>query len=137
MDGEGLFHGDLLFRVDRHVYAVLYHIYSCLSRNPCKYMQRESFRIEPPRKRGRLIASPTTNAILRRGGVSPPDLVGTGVLGCPKTKSPAVAEHFVLFCKVLHQICTQITPTLNAYSARQIGIGSIEKFFVFHYKVIV
>ena len=28
MDGEGLFHGDLLFRVDRYVYAVLYHIYS-------------------------------------------------------------------------------------------------------------
>ena len=73
MDGEGLFHRDLLFRVDRYVYAVLYHIYSCLSRDQCKYMQRESFRIEPPRERGRLIASPTTNAILRRGGLSPPE----------------------------------------------------------------
>ena len=29
------------------------------------------------------------------------------------------------FDKMLHQICTKITPTLNAYSARQIGICRI------------
>ena len=32
----------------------------------------------------------------------------------------------------LHRICTKITPTLNAYSARQIGIG----WFISHTQIV-
>jgi hypothetical protein len=51
-------------------YTTYIHVCQGIRANICR---GGAFRIEPPRERGRLIASPTTNAILRRGGLSPPE----------------------------------------------------------------
>ena len=42
-----------------------------------------------------------------------------------------------LSCVVLCQICTKITPTLNAYSARQIGIWLTHSLFLRNYNGLV